>query len=40
MCYVNIASGNSLVPSGNNPLSEPTMTQFIDTYMCHQASMS
>ena len=32
---VNIGSGNGLVPSGNKPLPETMLTQFIDAYMRH-----
>ena len=33
--WVNIGSGNGLVPSGNKPLPKPMLTQFIDAYMRH-----
>ena len=31
--YVNIGSGNGLVPSGNKPLSEPMLTEDLQRYM-------
>ena len=37
---VNIGSGNGLVPSGNNPLPEPMLTQNLVTIWRQQATMS
>ena len=38
--YVNIGSGNGLVPSGNKQLSEPmsTWNEFYIALWCHQAT--
>ena len=37
--WVNIGSGNGLVPSGNKPLPEPILTQIYVTMWHHQATM-
>ena len=36
-CYINIVSGNGLVPSGNKPLPEAMMTQFCEATWRHLA---
>ena len=36
---VNIVAGNGMVPSGNKPLPEPTLTKWYDTIQCQWASM-
>ena len=38
--WVNIGSGNGLVPSCNKPLPEPVLTQFIDAYVRHCGEMN
>ena len=38
--YVNIGSGNGLVPPGNKPLPESMLTQIYDAKWHHQATMS
>ena len=38
--WVNIGSGNGLVPSGTKPLPEPLLTKISDTIWCHYATMS
>ena len=38
--WVNIGSSNGFVPSANEPLSEPIMTQFYDAIWHHQATVS
>ena len=38
--YVNIGSGNGLVPSGNKPLPEPMLTQIYVVIWRHQATKS
>ena len=37
---VNIGSCNRSVLSGNKPLTEPMLTQFLVALWCHQATMS
>ena len=36
-CYFNTGSGNGLVPSGNKPLPEPTLTLICGAIWCRQA---
>ena len=38
--YVNIGSGNDLVPSGNKPLPEPMLTPIHVAKCRHKATMS
>ena len=38
--YVNIGSGNALVPSGIKPLPEPMLTHMYVAIWHHQAAMS
>ena len=38
--YINIGSGNGLVPSGTKPLPEPMLTQFYVGIWCHEVTMS
>ena len=38
--FVNIGSGNGLVPSGNKPLPEPLMSNIYDTIRHHNAAVS
>ena len=37
--YVNMVSGNGLVPAGNKPLPKPLLTYFYDDLMCFQGLM-
>ena len=38
--FVNIDSGNGLVPSGNKPLPESVLTQISAAIWCHYTTMS